>query len=67
MVSGHFPFKSVTERSDFSTSIFLDIQSFVKLSPSLISTLKKMLRNDPINRPTVKELLAREEWLQVLH
>jgi MAP/microtubule affinity-regulating kinase len=64
MVTGHFPFKNVTEKSDFSTSTFSDIQSFIKLSPPLIAMLKKMMRNDPVNRPTVKELLAKEEWLQ---
>jgi serine/threonine protein kinase len=64
MVTGHFPFKNVTEKSDFGSSVFAEIQAYAKLSPALVSMLKKMLRNDPVNRPTVKELFAKEEWLQ---
>lgn len=60
MTTGSYPFKVLTEKSEFSNSLFLE--SGAKLSSHLVTMLKKILRNDPNLRPTVDQLLN-EIWM----
>jgi serine/threonine protein kinase len=61
MVTGHFPFRSVTEKSEFEASVLQEVE--VKLSQPLVMMLKKMMQNSPGMRPGVRELLGKEEWM----
>jgi MAP/microtubule affinity-regulating kinase len=63
MVTGHFPFRAVTDKSEFAASVLEELGTPAKLSPPLLAMLRRMMQNNPAMRPRVRELLAKEEWM----